>query len=84
MIVEAWYTGHHSRLRADSVGLEFMTDDASEAEEVRQHWLTFDWVAKVLVLDEPARGQFVRRELRCKENVIALEFYPSNRAGLMR
>ena len=40
-------------LHDDSVGLEFMTDDASEAEEVRQHWLTFDCVARVLVLDEP-------------------------------
>jgi hypothetical protein len=40
-------------LHDDSVGLEFMTDDASEAEEVRQDWLTFDSVAKVMVLDEP-------------------------------
>jgi hypothetical protein len=40
-------------LHDDSVGLEFMTDDTSEAEEVRQHWLTFDCVAKVMVLDEP-------------------------------
>jgi hypothetical protein len=36
-----------------SVGLEFMTDDLSEAEEMRGQWLAFDCVAKVLVLDEP-------------------------------
>jgi hypothetical protein len=27
--------------------------DASQAEKVRQHWLTFDCVAKVRILDEP-------------------------------
>jgi hypothetical protein len=36
-----------------SVGLEFMTDNPSEAEEMRQQWLSFDCVAEVLVLDEP-------------------------------
>jgi hypothetical protein len=33
-----------------SVGMECMTDDPSEAEEM----LAFDCVAEVLVLDEPA------------------------------
>lgn len=36
-----------------SVGLEFMTDDLSGAEEMRGPWLAFDCVAEVLVLDEP-------------------------------
>jgi hypothetical protein len=31
---------------------EFMTDNASEAEELRQQWLAFDCVAEVRVLDE--------------------------------
>jgi hypothetical protein len=30
-----------------------MTDDPSEAEELRQQWLAFDCVAEVVVLDEP-------------------------------
>jgi hypothetical protein len=30
-----------------------MTDDPSEAEEMRQQWLAFDCVAQVMVLDEP-------------------------------
>ena len=36
-----------------SVGMEFMTDNASQAEELRQQWLAFDCVAEVRVLDEP-------------------------------
>jgi hypothetical protein len=36
-----------------SVDMEFMTDNASEAEELRQQWLAFDCVAEVRVLDEP-------------------------------
>jgi hypothetical protein len=36
-----------------SVALEFMTDDSSEAEEMRAQWLAFDCVAEVVVLDEP-------------------------------
>jgi hypothetical protein len=39
-------------LHDGSVGLEFMTDDPSEAEEMREQWLAFDCVAEVLVLDE--------------------------------
>ena len=35
-----------------SVGMEFMTEDSSEAEELRELWLGFDCVAKVLVSDE--------------------------------
>jgi hypothetical protein len=37
----------------DSVGMEFMTDDPSEAEEVREQMLAFECVAKVVVMDEP-------------------------------
>jgi hypothetical protein len=37
-----------------SVGMEFMTDDSSEAEELRELWLAFDCVAEVLLSDEPA------------------------------
>jgi hypothetical protein len=36
-----------------SVGLEFMTDDRSEAKEMREQWLAFDCVAEVPILDEP-------------------------------
>ena len=36
-----------------SVGMEFMTDDPSEAEEMRAQMLAFDCVAEVLVVDEP-------------------------------
>jgi hypothetical protein len=36
-----------------SVGMEFMTDTASEAEEMREQMLAFDCVAEVVVLDEP-------------------------------
>jgi hypothetical protein len=36
-----------------SVGLEFMTGDAVEAEEMRVQWLAFDCVADVRILDEP-------------------------------
>ena len=37
-----------------SVGMEFMTDDSSEAAEMRELWLAFDCVAEVTVLDDPA------------------------------
>jgi hypothetical protein len=37
----------------EKVALEFMTDDASEAEEMRQQWLAFDCVAEVKILDLP-------------------------------
>jgi hypothetical protein len=40
-------------LHDGSVGLEFMTADASEAEEMREQWLAVDCVAQVMVLDEP-------------------------------
>ena len=40
-------------LQDGSVGLEFMTDDGSEAEELRTQCLAFDCVAEVRVLDEP-------------------------------
>jgi hypothetical protein len=36
-----------------SVGLEFMTESAEEAEEMRAQWLEFDCVAEVRVLDDP-------------------------------
>jgi hypothetical protein len=36
-----------------SVGLEFMTDDPSEAEEMRELCLTFECVAQARILDEP-------------------------------
>ena len=36
-----------------SVGMEFMTEDSSEAEEMRELWLGFDCVAEVPVSDEP-------------------------------
>jgi hypothetical protein len=36
-----------------SVGMEFLTDDSSEAEEMREQWLAFDCVTEVLVLDQP-------------------------------
>jgi hypothetical protein len=36
-----------------SAGLQFMTDDLSEAEEMRTQCLAFDCVAEVRVLDEP-------------------------------
>jgi hypothetical protein len=35
-----------------SVGMEFMTEDSSEAVEMRELWLAFDCVAEVLVSDE--------------------------------
>jgi hypothetical protein len=41
-------------LHDGSVALEFMTDDASEADELREQWLAFDCVAEVRILDEPA------------------------------
>jgi hypothetical protein len=37
-----------------SVGMEFMTEDSSEAAEMRELWLAFDCVAEVLVVDNPA------------------------------
>jgi hypothetical protein len=37
-----------------SVGMEFMTEDSSEAQEMRELWIACDCVAKVLVLDDPA------------------------------
>ena len=37
-----------------SVGMEFMTEDSSEVEELRELWLAFDCVAEVLVVDDPA------------------------------
>jgi hypothetical protein len=37
-----------------SVGMEFMTEDASEAEELRELWLAFDCVAQVLLSEERA------------------------------
>jgi hypothetical protein len=40
-------------LHDGSVGLEFMTDDGSEAEQLRTQCLAFDCVAEVRVLDEP-------------------------------
>jgi hypothetical protein len=52
-----WQDGNMLKVQAilqdGSVGLEFMTDDASEAAEMRELWLAFDCVAEVLVLDEP-------------------------------
>jgi hypothetical protein len=36
-----------------SVGLEFMTDNPSEAEEMREQMLAYDCVAEVVVLEEP-------------------------------
>jgi hypothetical protein len=30
-----------------------MTDDPTEAEEMREQWFAFDCVAEVVVLDEP-------------------------------
>jgi hypothetical protein len=36
-----------------SVGMEFMSHDASEAEEKREQMLAFDCVAEDVVLDEP-------------------------------
>jgi hypothetical protein len=40
-------------LQDGSIALEFMTDNASEAEEMRAQCLAFDCVAEVLVIDEP-------------------------------
>jgi hypothetical protein len=42
-----------ARLHDGAVAIEFMTDNASEAEEMRQQSLEFDSVAEVLILDEP-------------------------------
>jgi hypothetical protein len=36
-----------------SVGMEFMTDDSSEAEKLWEQLLAFDCVKEVVVLDEP-------------------------------
>lgn len=35
-----------------TVGMEFMTDDPSEAEEMRELYLTFECVAEVRILNE--------------------------------
>jgi hypothetical protein len=40
-------------LHDGSVALEFMTDDPSEAEEMRRQMLALDGVAEVGILDEP-------------------------------
>ena len=40
-------------LQDESVGVEFMTDNVSEADEMREQRLTFDCVAEVRILDEP-------------------------------
>jgi hypothetical protein len=40
-------------LRDESVGVEFMTDNVSEADEMREQCLTFDCVGEVRILDEP-------------------------------
>ena len=42
-----------------SVGMEFMTDDSSEAEEMRAQWLAFDCVAEVIVVERDGMGQLV-------------------------
>jgi hypothetical protein len=39
--------------RDGSVGMEFMTDTAEEAEEMRELYLTFECVADARILDEP-------------------------------
>jgi hypothetical protein len=41
----------HATFNDGSVGMEFMTDDPSEAEDMREQWPAFDCVAEVLVLD---------------------------------
>jgi hypothetical protein len=40
-------------MRDGSIGLEFMTDDPTEAEEMRTECLAFDCVVEVGVLNEP-------------------------------
>jgi hypothetical protein len=40
-------------LHDGSIGMEFMTEDSSEAAELRELWLAFDCVAEVVVKDEP-------------------------------
>jgi hypothetical protein len=40
-------------LHDGSVALEFMTDDASEAEEMRQQLLAVEGVANARILDQP-------------------------------
>jgi hypothetical protein len=40
-------------LEDGSVGMEFMTEDSSEGQEMRDLWLAFDCVAEALVSDEP-------------------------------
>ena len=39
--------------RDGSLGLEFMTENLAQAEEMRQQLLTYECVAEVRVLDEP-------------------------------
>src|SRR5271165_4562235 len=43
----------HARFKDGSVGMKFMTDDPSEAEEMREQWLAFDCVGEVLVSELP-------------------------------
>jgi hypothetical protein len=50
--------------------MEFVTDSAEEAQEMREQWLEFDCVAEVVVSNEPGSVSLVRRELPCTENVI--------------
>jgi hypothetical protein len=40
-------------LHDGSVALEFMTDDPSEAEEMRRHMLAVKGVSEVRILDQP-------------------------------
>ncbi|MBV8279469.1 MAG: hypothetical protein JO170_29980 [Verrucomicrobia bacterium] len=39
-------------LNDGTVAMEFMTDDSSEAEEMRKQMLAFDCVTEVVALDE--------------------------------
>jgi|SRR5271166_3327719 len=43
----------HAIFKDGSVGMKFMTDDPSEAEEMREQWLAFDCVGEVLVSELP-------------------------------
>jgi hypothetical protein len=44
----------------DASVLEFMSDDTSEAEEMRAHLAEFDFVVEVRVLDEPGWRQSLK------------------------
>ena len=46
-------------LHDGSVGMEFMTEDISEVDEMREQMLAFDCVAKVVVLGRTGLGQRV-------------------------